>query len=336
MPQPAKNKRERRFRWMAVGLGLLVGLLLVFGGLKIYQNAQAPHFLGTYEADGFEPHPYLGYAPKQGTVISSCKTLGGDTLYCAQYTIDAQGLRVMPQWPEAQAHLLFFGCSYTYGEGVNDTEAFTYQIAEKLPNHQAYNYGYSGYGPQQMLAQWQWGNIPQQVTQPEGLMVYTLLSEHVHRAAGAPYYLQSWGSSSPHYALVGDSLVYYPNHMAWRWWHTNWQRFLGWSGLGGLFTKVEPYTADDVTLTVAILKKSKEYYLAAFPQGRFIVMVPPQQVDTTLLAAIKSAGIEVLDLSARYPLEAPYIIEGDGHPSPAGHRLLADSISTWMSLPPAD
>lgn len=330
--------KQRRFVLLAAALGLLLGLAIAIGILKAHKAASGPRFLGSYTTNGFIQHPYLGYAPLANTKLSACKILAGDTLYCTQYTIDGQGRRALPHNPGALQHLLFFGCSFTYGEGVADNETFAARIAALCPTTQVHNYAYSGYGPQQMLAQLQFGHLGNGIEQPTGQLVYVLLPEHVYRAAGAPYYLQGWGSTSPHYALFGDSLVYYANHTAWRPIYTAWQRFLGWSGLGGLTTIAEPdYTTADIDLVVAIIEKSKQLYLQQFPQGEFWVFVPPfagsiklAALHNELLVALATAGIEVYNGQNIYPVVPPYIIIGDGHPSAEGHSKLAEVIHARM------
>ncbi len=332
MANPATPKKNRRFKLIAICLGLMVGLVVAIGILRYYQKQQSPQFFGNYLEDGFEPHPYLGYAPKSNTSLTSCKVAQGDTLYCATYSIDSVGRRQTLHEPSAATHIMLFGCSFTYGEGVNDYETFAYHLALMLPyQDQVYNYGYSGYGPQQMLAHLQFGDLKSQVPQQEGTLIYTLLPEHVNRAAAAPYYLQSWGAKSPHYALEGDSLVYYANHYAWRFWYTGWHRFLGWSGVAGLMSNREPtYTEDDIHLTVAVIKQSQIQYLANYPKGRFVIAIPPFRekgpLYNDLVTALRNEDIEILDLTNAYPIESTFIIEGDGHPNANGHAKLAKGL----------
>jgi len=335
MPLSHKNptpRNQNRFRLAAIGLGLIFGLAVAVVGIKWYQAGQSPNFLGNYKVDGFNPHPYLGYAPAPNTTITSCKVLGVDTLYCAQYTVDAHGRRQLPERFAAQYHLLLFGCSVTYGEGVNDNETFAHLLADAAPQYQVYNYAYSGYGPQHMLAQWQRGQIPQEVTETKGTMLYVLLPEHVHRAAGAPYFVQGWGSSSPHYALEGDTLTYYPNHTAWRPLYTTWHRLMGWSGLGGLFGGAKTdYNPQDVALTVAIIAEAQKQYLVAYPSGQFQVAIAPfvgnGSLYGALLQALAAEGLEVIDLSNAYPQSPPYTIPHDGHPTALGHQAIFELLA---------
>jgi hypothetical protein len=73
-------------------------------------------------------------------------------IYDVTYTIDADGLRIaagLDENPHDNRCMLFFGCSFTFGEGVDDHEAMPY-VAGTLANLRAYNFGFPGYGPHQM------------------------------------------------------------------------------------------------------------------------------------------------------------------------------------------
>lgn len=330
-----RNSKQLQFRLIALLLGLLLGLALATVALRHYKAKHAPHFFGNYVLEGFEPHPYLGYAPKAATTLNSCKTIETDTIYCAQYKIDANSRRQMPIADSAIAHLIFFGCSYTYGEGVNNTETFTYQLARKLPTYQVYNYAYSGYGPQQTLAYLEFGHIAGNVPQSRGYCVYMLLPEHLSRAAGAPYYIQGWGSTSPHYALQADSLVYYPNHKAWRPYYAAFQRFLGWCGVGNfVYPPAKTYTPQEVDLTVAILKEAKARYLSLYPNGHFVVALPPavsnEENFVQIADALTIQGISIWDFHSAFNLQPPMSIPNDGHLSAKGHQEVAKLLSSYI------
>jgi hypothetical protein len=329
------SSKQHRFRLLAIAIGLLLGLVVAVAALRYYKAKQAPHFFGNYVLEGFESHPYLGYAPKAGSVLTSCKTIELDTIYCVQYVVDDNGRRQMPLSDSATAHLMLFGCSYTYGEGVNNIETFAYQLGLAMPTYQVYNYAYSGYGPQQMLAELQFGNIANEVPQPHGYLIYILLPEHISRAAGAPYYLQGWGSSSPHYALQDDSLVYYANHKAWRPYYVAYQRFLGWSGIGSIVSTVpNAYSGEEVDLTVAILKEAQKKYLDLYPDGHFVVALPPvisaEESFVQIANALTKAGLSVWDFHSEFDLQYPLAISGDGHPSAGGHQRLAKALLAFI------
>ena len=48
--------------------------------------------------------------------------------------------------------VIFTGCSFVFGEGVNDNQTLPYLYGKQNPAVRCYNYGFPGYGTQQMLA----------------------------------------------------------------------------------------------------------------------------------------------------------------------------------------
>ena len=51
-------------------------------------------------------------------------------LHNVTYTTESNGLRVAPPWRknDLAGTVLFFGCSFTFGEGLNDSETLPYQV----------------------------------------------------------------------------------------------------------------------------------------------------------------------------------------------------------------
>ena len=77
----------------------------------------------------------LGYAPYPNRVVEAWKIVGSDRIYDVTYTIDSHGLRKTPgitASAAARSAFLFFGGSFTFGEGLNDDETLPYQFAKEL------------------------------------------------------------------------------------------------------------------------------------------------------------------------------------------------------------
>lgn len=64
-------------------------------------------------------------------------------------------------------------------------------------HYSIYNFGYSGYGPHQMLAALQRGVVDQVVHEPVSHVIYQSIPAHVGRAAG----LAQWDPHGPKYVL---------------------------------------------------------------------------------------------------------------------------------------
>jgi hypothetical protein len=144
----------------------------------------------------------LGYAPAENYVRKSKRFYNEELLYDATYTIGGDSRRITPEPENDLACLLFFGGSYTYGDGVNDHESMPY-IVGTLQKRKAHNFGFHGYGPHHMLSAIQNGLVP---CKPK-LIIYQALVRHVARAAGHTH----WDKHGPKYVLREGRLEY-DNH----------------------------------------------------------------------------------------------------------------------------
>lgn len=101
---------------------------------------------------GFDEHdPVLGWRLKANVSARSVK----EGSYDVSVSSDANGLRSFSsnakQDPGDVTRIGVFGCSQTFGEGVNDDETFSARLQTILPGSQVLNFGVHGYGTDQML-----------------------------------------------------------------------------------------------------------------------------------------------------------------------------------------
>jgi hypothetical protein len=98
-----------------------------------------------------EPDPLLGWRVKPNVSLRSVKS----NSYDVAVTSNTAGLRNIASDLIENASGLprigIFGCSLTFGEGVNDEETYSAGLQRMLPNTQVLNFGVHGYGTDQML-----------------------------------------------------------------------------------------------------------------------------------------------------------------------------------------
>jgi hypothetical protein len=169
----------------------------------------AEHREGAYARSGgyFDrAHPILGYAPIKGVAADSRLYYGDELVYDVTYTIDDDGLRVSPPAREdAPGCILFFGCSFTIGEGVRDEETLPYRVGVLTHGeHRVYNFGFHGYGPHQMLAALESGMVSKIIKCRPRHVFYQALDRHVLRSSG----VVEWDKVGPRYvAAEGGTVV---------------------------------------------------------------------------------------------------------------------------------
>lgn len=215
--------RRARALWFNLGFALLLGAgatAHLTGVFAPPPPATAPPagsqvtFEGSYVGPFyFHKHPLFGKAPKPG-VHDSVKRLDGEALYNATYTIDDLGLRQtkspLADGVQNASLALFFGDSFMFGEGVQDDETLPAQfVAQSNGTFQGMNFGFHGYGPQQMAVAVESffldfalrGRTPARA-------YYNCLPDHVLRLKG----VQSHTWDYPRYILGADGRAHFDGY----------------------------------------------------------------------------------------------------------------------------
>jgi hypothetical protein len=132
--------------------------IVVLAALEIYSYVSLiDRIKTTYEGSFSEGYvvqsDLFGYAPVPGTTKIVRKVHGDQLIYEVAYTIGSDGHRITPPGrdPGSNECIVFFGDSFTIGEGVNDDESMPYLVGTLQP-YKVRNFGFHGYGPHQMLA----------------------------------------------------------------------------------------------------------------------------------------------------------------------------------------
>jgi hypothetical protein len=290
----------------------------------------------------------LGYVPDKASQVTARKRYGQEVLYDVTYTIGADGLRVRPGTHDVAParSIVFFGDSITFGEGVNDDEAFPYLVGRAgADRFVAYNFAFSGYGPHQMLAILQNGLIDSHSVPSPTHFIYFAIVQHVKRVAG----LARWDRHGPRFRLdaagtpVRDGYFGSPKQLFGRWqmpdWavaaldelHT-WRRFFGRSR--------DPDEAD-LELFIGVVIESARLARVQYPGSTFHVILWDGRDDPrieTIAQRLTAAGIPVERLTSVIPDftadDSRYLLSPhDGHPNPLMHQRLAEYILRRIVLP---
>lgn len=254
-------------------------------------------------------------------------------IYDVRYTFDEWGRRKVPGAAAGRpAHLLFFGCSVTFGEGVEDTETMPAQIARMLPSHQPYNYAFSGYGPQQAYALAQ-RLTAAQVSQRDGALVYVFIDQQVRRAIGALRMFNGWGWDFPRYVIENGELTRKGSFSTSQPMTASIYRALWRSAAvreSGLDWPLRT-SARDVSLSLRLLEETSATYRSRFPDNDVYIVIYPTATRhrQAIVEHFAERPEQVLDLSALLDPD-PYrfrIHPLDNHPGPAAHRRIAEAIA---------
>lgn len=156
--------------------------------------------------DFFQPDELLGYAPPQDGNFSCRKRSDNELIFEVTYSFK-NGKRVIPNTNfSAERQVLFLGCSFTFGEGLEAEETVSFLFNQKSAKaFDIQNRGFSGYGPQHMLAMLQHRDLELlRNADAHHKAVYTFIPDHIRRAAGKI----PWVRTGPRYEVVDGEIVY--------------------------------------------------------------------------------------------------------------------------------
>jgi hypothetical protein len=331
---------------IAISVATVVATLAAFECFGFYSMTATPVVNRTF-SDGYKTmDPVLGSAPVRGSVGRSTLTDRGRVVYDVRYTIGANGLRIAPPVAAAplQGCILFFGDSFTFGEGLQDVQTVPYLVGLKTAGrYRIYNFSFHGYGAQQMLANLQHGLYRQIVDCAPSHVIYQALADHPARAAG----LYSWTDGSPRYVLRPDGTVAQQGHFGD---HSdnkygsapaaNIRYQLGKSYFVQWIRKRHrTATLEDVRLWSGIVNASRNIVAKDFPGAHFDVILwgerdraaDAQRNATAMRDLLQSNGIRfhsAESLLPHYELQHPRyeLDQMDAHPNAAANELIADFI----------
>lgn len=325
-------------------VGLLLTVCILMAVEVVFRYLHKPEtneIVGEY-TQGFNiPDPDYGYRPKPDSSISvTKKDSTGRSIYSVRYSIDEFSRRVTPQenTKDRNRFLIFFGCSFTFGEGIEDDQTLPYFAARQAPCYATYNYGYSGYGPQQMLVRLHDPGFYRQIAQKKGIMIYS--PAHVSRAIGSYKVSTSWGKNFPYFYLDqagnlkrdGDFQSGRPS-----------TSFIYGALSKSVFldTFLRPYdiphtfSDSDIETTARIIEKSFQLFNSQFNDSKAYFMLLPgvDYSDREVARHLVKSGIQVLDFSDRKEFRNDgYVIPNDGHPTALWNEQLAGLIVEKLGI----
>ncbi|HET6673719.1 MAG TPA: hypothetical protein VFG71_00195 [Nitrospiraceae bacterium] len=301
----------------------------------------------------------LGIVPRKNFAATHQKIVNSVPIYKVTYTIDANGLRIAPPYDVAHGRgsILFFGCSYTMGDGVEDNETMPYLTGLLTQGRYAvYNFGFHGYGPQQMLAALETGRVQRIVTVSPRYIIYQAIPYHMERVAG----LMTWFPHVPlyrrtdsgrvvpdgHVDSVADETRYSPIERFWRRQGPTGEAISKTLRRSYIYDKfVRPLRSlsdEDVRLFLDVVLQAKEEAARQYPQSEFHVILWDNmfvkhdflQFLPRVLETLRNKHVRVHLVSEIIPdyyestPNTKYEIDRyDNHPNPSTYRAIAAYVA---------
>jgi hypothetical protein len=277
-----------------------------------------------------------------GGVRATGKRLHGqEVIYDVAYSIGSNGLRITPPDKGDNIHhcVLFFGCSFTYGEGVQDTETMPWRAGVRSNGDvRVFNFGFHAYGPHHMLSALEHGLVDSVLSCTPTEVFYTAIPDHIARVAG----LGMWGGFGPHYTLLAHA----NGDVQFRGLYTVTQSenalvSLMWNQLRKSFAFRELFElrtprirGEDLQLYLAVVKKAASLSKSKYAGARFRIVVWPgddDRVDSLMMTGLRQVVPDVYPILAILPEyrfnKLPYILaRSDDHPNATAHDAVAKYI----------
>lgn len=307
---------------------------------KFFKNP-VPYTTGTlFKAT--HPDALLGYRP-DSNVFSSGKKIFVDTLiYSMAYHLDGHGHRVTPDsLTKGEKFAAFWGCSFTFGDGLNDNETIPFYFSKNTKIFKGYNFGYSGYGPSQALLKLQSDSLNRIITEENGIGFYVFIHDHINRTINSMSNFMMNEGRNPCFEIEGENVVYkglfkdvYPQR-------SSIYKKMGANGFCRYFNIGYPFRLGDehFALTARVLEEVSKEFQRKFHNNQFYVILYPSitqkdyEADEKIIEYLKIKKIKYLDYRKLFnPNAKGYSIRHDNHPTAYANDVLTKQIIKDLNL----
>lgn len=257
----------------------------------------------------------LGYTHKKsfkhrGTRICD----DGSLCYQVEYQFDEFRRRKLPNLQDAKKHLMIFGCSIAFGEGLPIKETLAYKLQKKT-NFQVYNYAQPGESTSFALARIHDESFNEEVPQKNGHLLFIATSFHIFR--NYPLYSRFWSKYSPYYELKKDGSIirkgFQNTHFKNRIMLYNairdsqfshiLERFIPWDG---------QFVSTDylINLYTKSLKEIEKEYLKYFDGNFTVVLITKDEISNQIAEKLKELKISFI----HFDFQSQGVCHCDSHP----------------------
>lgn len=283
-------------------------------------------------------------------VLRIIKKRSNNVISDRTYNLDQFSLRkINTENPEkSKGHIIFAGCSYVFGQGLQDNESLPQIFENHNIDFDSYNLGFMGGNIGHVLFHFDKVKINSYVDEKKGVLLFNMIQGHLNRWHLRSDYLHWASPGFPVYVKRNSEIVF--NGLLKNQPEYKFYQFIKNLGLEDthlklieLFRNKDEFTDEEINEYVLALKWLKKIYLNSFPEGRFVLLFHPQgnfsdKVKLRMKSDLDLMAIEYLDPFVEYEafrknplfthedLHAPH----DGHPSGKVNTFIADYLASRL------
>lgn len=280
---------------------------------------------------------FYNISPNFKQTIRLYKKNSDEVLYSAKYTINDYGWRetnLNQSKFNSKVSLLFWGCSFTFGEGLNDDEIFASVLSERM-KIQTYNFGVPGSSPARIAYALEKSSDKLYFDESDKnikISFYVYMNDHLRRIIKSPQVLNDdfLLLNEPFFYLDSQELKSVDNLSDHNVFHSSMIRLLAKSSFLKVLNLNYPSINKNtikllgkiiVKLRDSIKKKhptNKDFYFIFWPGENFLNQQIKDELEINNIKYLDYSGINVHEL-----LKGRHTQVSDAHPSVVTNNLLA-------------
>ena len=235
---------------------------------------------------------------------------------------------------------VFFGDSFTFGEGVNDEETLPFYFGEYAPEYMPYNFGVPSGSVQNMYYKLLKNNVNNIVHEDSGLAFYFFLGFHTNRVVGGMPAFNKWADKTACYELIDDRITYMGSFRKAHPYRSILYDFLYLSNTCRYTRFFLPlrHSESDYEITARLLSESIRLFTQQFPGGDFVILFwDPRVPYAPVKNRIEGVGVKTLlvreflhGIDNPMKLEADQILP-DGHVTADVYSSIAQGLVEYVN-----
>lgn len=293
-----------------------------------------PYSNDNYKIEAVPNNPYVGDADYGIALNEGDFSIELNDSIQFEVSHSASGQRVVPGgYDSSNENVHFYGCSFTYGYGVNDDETFSALLKKERDLYNVYNHGVVGFGTVQS-----WLQLQEEVLEKGDEVILCFSSEHLKRNTLSPQYRSDLklgfenSSQNLEKKMEGARFPYLTDcsavieYLEWNQMYDNYL-FREYSATVNLIQTLMNYYHEDKDLQVEIaeclINKMKMY---CQDKGAGFTVLCLDESPETIAIEKNNPNINWVNVGFDFKSQKYTNLPYDSHPNSEGHQLISATI----------